>query len=77
MPPHNGAGFPLELMNAIHFARVQTAPEVRHIRSPWSLQSGGHGLRASIKNGGAVGAIYQSLCMISKYSLPNVVLLNP
>jgi hypothetical protein len=37
---------------------IAPAPSVRHIRSPWSLRSGGHGLRASMKYGSAVGAIY-------------------
>jgi len=32
------------------------APEVRHIRSPWSSQSGGQGSRASIRYGSAAGA---------------------
>jgi hypothetical protein len=38
--------------------QTKTAPEVRHIRNPWSLRSGGLGLVASMKNGSAVGAIY-------------------
>ena len=33
---------------------MQKAPEVRHLRSPWPLHSGGHGLKASMKNGSAV-----------------------
>jgi hypothetical protein len=37
--------------------QIMTVPVVRHIRSPWSLRSGGHWLVASMKNGSAVGAI--------------------
>jgi hypothetical protein len=56
--------------------QIMTAPEVRHVRSPWSLRSGGHGLRASMKNGSATGAIYPYPCKTSIPSFPKIFLLN-
>ncbi len=40
-----------------------------HIRSPWSLHSGGHGVGAGVVNGSAVGAIYP---YISTTTIPSL-----
>ena len=52
--------------------QITKAPEVRHIRSPKSLRSCGFGLRASIKFGSAVGAVYPCPCKPTISSLPTI-----
>ena len=37
---------------------IEKAPEVRHVRSPWPAQSGGHGLMGEPEDGSTVGAEY-------------------
>ena len=50
--------------------QITKAPEVRHIRSLKSLHSGGFRLRANIKFGSAVGAVYPRPCKTTILSLP-------
>ena len=59
-------------MSHIPRSSLTTAPEVRHIRSPRSLCSGGLGLPASVKNESALGAAYQYSCKTTIPYLPTI-----
>jgi len=53
------------------------APSVRHVRSPWSLRSGGPGFKSEHKNGSAEGAVYSSPASLPYHLYPHFTLLNP
>jgi len=82
MPPRSGAGSFPELKRAIHFCQESEnhirAPEVRHVRSPWPLHSGGRGSRAGVTQGSAVGAEYLRAPARHRYRLSqHQMFLNP